>query len=850
MTGQVLGHYRVLEKIGAGGMGEVFRARDERLGRDVALKLVRPASSDNPDHLRRFEQEARAAAALNHPNIVAIYDVGFHNGAPYIVSELLEGQTLRRRLSEGPIPLRQATDYALQIVHGLIAAHERGIVHRDLKPENLFLTQDGRAKILDFGVAKLQVPAESGRPAEALTTVTKSGAVIGTVAYMSPEQLRGRPVDHRSDLFTMGAILYEMLTGRRAFSGETEVDTMTAVLREEPPEINLEQTHVPSAFQEVIRHCLEKEPENRFQSAKDLAFALETLAGSPDKTRRSSVILRPKTGIVLPWAVAGLLLLAVGLLIIQLRSAPAPAQHQRLTFEQGTVYAARFSPDGQSIVYAAAWNGTPLQLFSTVGNSLLAQPLNLSEANLLAISRSNELAVLLRGTHVGHLETQNGTLARSPIAAGSPREMLGDVHWADWDPKGELAVVHHAEGHSRLEYPIGHMLYQSSGWISHIRFSPQGNLIAFMDHPGPWDDQGSVCVTDLAGNVRVLSPQWNSEDGLAWGPEGKEIWFTAVEKGNTRSLRAVNLAGKIRTLLDLPAGLTLQDVSPDGRALITLDSERMAMAAAVRGSTTETDLSWHDWSIAKDISRDGKWVLFEDASEAAGTSYSVAIRGMDGTPPVRLGEGSAGGLSSDGKWALSVSTSDPAQMTLLPIGAGQSRPVALPGLEHVHNITARFLDDGQRIIVNGNEAGRRVRCYLVELAGGKLRPITPEGTTGVMVSPDGQYVMGYENDRSVVIYPLDGGPPRRIPGLEIGFVPSQWSQDGSALYGYAYGELPSKVYKVDIANGKKTVIQQLKPGVPAGVVAVVPVVVSRDGTRFAYSYYQVDSVLYLFSGLK
>ncbi len=293
MNGRVIGHYRVLEKIGAGALGEVFRARDERLGRDVALKLIRPSSSGNADHLRRFELEARAAAALNHPNIVAIYDVGLDNGSPYIVCELLQGKTLRKRLAEGALPVRQAVEYSLQIVQGLIAAHDRRIIHRDLKPENLFVTTDGRVKILDFGVAKLQsAPEESGRTVEELTTVTKSGAVIGTVAYMSPEQLRGKAVDHRSDIFSIGAILYEMLAGRRAFRGETEVDTITAVLREDPPEIGLEQAQVPIPFQQIVRHCLEKEPEKRFQSARDLGFALETLANA--RGGRTTVLGPPK----------------------------------------------------------------------------------------------------------------------------------------------------------------------------------------------------------------------------------------------------------------------------------------------------------------------------------------------------------------------------------------------------------------------------------------------------------------------------------------------------------------------------------------------------------------------------
>ena len=312
MVGQVVGHYRILEKIGVGAMGEVFRARDERLGREVAIKIIRPSSGGNPDHLRRFAQEARAAAALNHPNIVAIYDVGSAGECPYIVSELLRGQTLRQRMAEGVIPVAPATDFALQIARGLIAAHDRRIVHRDLKPENLFLTQDGRVKILDFGVAKLQPEVESDRSVDSATTVTKSGMVVGTVAYMSPEQLRGKAVDHRSDIFSVGAIFYEMVAGRRAFRGETEVDTMTAVLREEPPEIELHDNSVPQSVRDIIGHCLEKEPENRFQSVRDLGFALETLSGMSEASSSRSVFLKRRTG-VLPWAVAGVLL-AVALL--------------------------------------------------------------------------------------------------------------------------------------------------------------------------------------------------------------------------------------------------------------------------------------------------------------------------------------------------------------------------------------------------------------------------------------------------------------------------------------------------------------------------------------------------------
>lgn len=851
MIGQRVGHYQVLEKIGVGGMGEVFRALDERLGRDVALKFIRPASSDNPDHLRRFEQEARAAAALNHPNIVAIYDVGFEGTTPYIVSELLQGKTLRQRLAEGPIPLRKASELALQVAQGLTAAHERHIVHRDLKPENLFITEDDRIKILDFGVAKLHVPPSENRGIETLTTVTKSGAVVGTVAYMSPEQLRGKPIDHRSDIFSFGSILYEMLSGRRAFQGETEVDTMTAVLREEPPSANLDQAAVPAGYQDILKHCLEKEPDDRFQSAKDLAFALQTLVGSSYfRPNRESMRLKRRNA--LPWALVAIMAVAIALLAATalLRAPTKQPVYQRLTFEAGTVYTARFASDGQSIVYSAAWNGKPVQLFSTVGDSLLSQPLELEKANLLAVSPSNELALVMDGTRNGQLETVDGTLARAPLAGGSPREILPDVRWADWDVHGQLAVVHYAEGRSRLEYPIGNLLYQSSGWISNIRLSPQGNSIAFMDHPALWDTRGVVSVVDLAGHVRTLSEEWKYEDGIAWRPDGKEIWFTAEGTGHDLNLMAVDLSGKTRTVLDLPVGITVEDIAPDGRVLVALDSRRLATAFMTLGDTRDVDLSWHDWNSVRDISRDAKSILFDDASEVTGQGYAVIMRKVDGTLPVRLGEGSSGSFSPDGKWAASISTTEAAQINLLPIGPGQLRSIKVTGLTHVHNGWARYLSDGQRLTVNGDETGHAARCYIVELSSGKATPATPDGFSCGPSSPDGHAVVGKGSNGSNLIYFLDSRPPQTIPSLNPRFNPLQWSNDGSLLYGSHAGEFPSHVYKVEIKSGKENLVQELKPGVPAGVVAVAPIVITRDGAHFAYSYNQTLSTLYVISGLR
>jgi serine/threonine protein kinase len=846
MAGQLYGHYRILEKIGAGAMGDIFRARDERLGRDVALKLIRGGASNNPDHLRRFEQEARAAAALNHPNIVAIYDVGFEGTTPYIVSELLVGKNLRERLMEGAIPLRDAVAYGVQIANGLSAAHDRHIVHRDLKPENLFLTNDGRIKILDFGVAKLLLPTEDAQNAP---TATKHGAMIGTVAYMSPEQLRTKPVDHRSDVFSLGAILYEMLTRCRAFGAENDADTITAVLREEPPESNLDDAKIPAGYRDVVRHCLEKDPGHRFQSAKDLAFALETLSGKSGGTiplsRRKS-----NAKLLLPWAFAGLLALATALLLIERRIPTVRPEYQRLTYEAGTVFAGRFAPDG-SVLYSAAWNGDGLQLFTTVGNSPQIQPLNPPDATLLAVSKANELALAMHGTHNGQLEPDHSMLADAPLAGGSPREIMADVPWADWDHDGkQLAIVHFANGRSVLEYPIGTVLYQTTGRISDIRFSPQGDKIAFMDHPADWDGRGSVCVTDLSGHVQTLSGPWASERGLAWRPDGKEIWFSAVDRGNNLNLMAVTLSRKLRMVLNTPEGITLQDIAADGRVLATVNSRRLEMALSVRGVTNDSVLSWHDWNVIKDISRDNQFVVFEDSSEAAGSKYAVARRKLDGSLPTRLGDGSAGGLSPDGKWAVSIDPDSSAKVTLLPIGPGQPRAVDAGGLERIQNGWAHFTSDGKNLLVNGNEPGHAKRCYLLSLGGGKARAVTTDGVDCGPISPDDRFLATDGPNSSTVLYPLDGGSPRPLPQTGTAFVAVQWSTDGSSLYGYHLGELPAKIYALNIATGKETELQELRPGAPAGVVKIAPVVVSRDGTHFAYSYSVVLSSLYIIKNLQ
>ncbi|HYA26261.1 MAG TPA: serine/threonine-protein kinase, partial [Terriglobales bacterium] len=413
--GEKLGPYEIQSSLGAGGMGEVYRARDSRLKRDVAVKVLPKALSSDPDRLRRFEQEALATAALNHPNILAVFDIGDNQGSPYVVSELLEGETLRDRLRTGPIPVRKALEYALQVAHGLAAAHEKGIIHRDLKPENLFLTKDGRVKILDFGLAKL-TQSEPGAHASLATVShgTEAGVVLGTAGYMSPEQVRGQSLDARSDIFSFGAILYEMLSGKRAFHGATPADTMSSILKEEPADLSATNRNISPALERIVHHCLEKNPEARFHSASDIAFDLEHLSGiSAGSARVAPVEAAPPSrrnliGLVGALALA-LMTLGVGWWFGHASTYTAPPEYKQITFRTGFVSNARFAPDG-TVVYSASWEGGDKQLYMSRENEPNARELGVKDAELLAISRKGELAIRLNSVSPGGW-TQYGTLA-------------------------------------------------------------------------------------------------------------------------------------------------------------------------------------------------------------------------------------------------------------------------------------------------------------------------------------------------------------------------------------------------------------------------------------------------------
>jgi hypothetical protein len=831
--GATLGPYEVVAPLGAGGMGEVYRTRDVRLGRQVALKLLLPDYTADTDRLRRFRVEAEAAGLLNHPNVVAVFDVGTHDGAPYVVSELLEGETLRQRLREGPLPPHKAREFALQIAQGLAAAHERGIVHRDLKPENVFLTCDGVVKLLDFGLAKL---GAEGDPLPG----SQPGVVLGTAAYMAPEQARGKRSDHRSDLFAFGAVLYEMVTGRRAFRGGSALETMSAVLREEP-EWPAPSLPVTDGLLRVARRCLEKEPSRRFPGARALVAHVEAV-GEGALPSPAVAAKGWRTASV----VAALAMAAAAGYVAGTRSSEPPTsrQLQRLTFRRGTVSAARFAPGG-SVVYSAEWEGDNDQLYAASAGSRESRALGIGPAQLLSISSAGEMALLLNPRHVrGYVYA--GTLARAPLAGGVPRELLADVQSADWSPDGsELAVVRDVDGYGRIEFPPGNVLFQTGGYPSHLRVSPDGQRVAFVDHALRSDGAGAIAVVDRAGRARTLSTGWLSIAGLAWG-SAREVWFTATREGTRRALWAVTLDGRERILQDMVGALTLHDVA-GGRVLMAAEQLRREMVSRAPGAA-ERNLSWLDWSRATHVSRDGARVLFSEQGDGGGRPPSVYYRGLDGSPAVRLGEGIATEFSPDGQWALVVQPGSPAQLALLPVGPGRPREVTTDAINHQW---ATWMPDGRAVVFSGNQPGHGVRLYLQPIDGAAPRPLTPEGV-GIAwhpVSPDGRVVAAVAADGRVTLFPIEGGQPRVVAGAEAGERPIRFTSDGSALLVFREGELPSAVHAIGLDGGRRQLLRRLMPQDAAGVTQIHPTYMAADGGSYLYSYRRVLSDLYLAEGV-
>ncbi|MGA9566484.1 MAG: serine/threonine-protein kinase [Candidatus Korobacteraceae bacterium] len=850
-----LGPYEIVALIGAGGMGEVYRARDLRLGRDVAVKVLPASFASDPDRLRRFEQEARAIAALNDPNIVGVYDIGQEGGTPYLVSELLEGESLRAVLARGPLSHRKAIDYSIQIAHGLAAAHGKGIAHRDLKPDNIFVTREGRVKILDFGLAKTidkgghDATMTSGNPA------TGVGTVVGTAGYMSPEQVRGATVDCRTDIFSFGTVLYEMLTGVKAFKRDTTAETMTAILHDDPPENPPDGRPLPPALDRIVHHCLEKAPEQRFQSARDLAFDLESITSMTSSGGLSAAKVKErKTRTSLIGAAAALVLLAglAGWLLASARHAPTGAQFHQVTYRRGTPGTARFTPDGQNVIYTAAWEAAEPELYSVPADGVGGHPMGIKDARLLAVSSKGELAVALSPQARTTLLAP-GNLART-TGNSAPKPEIENIQAADFTPDGSaLAIVRFVptDFMCQLEYPIGKVLLRER-LIDDLRFSPNGKYLAFIAHTNPSDDRGTVTILRSTGEKVAASPLYESSQGLAWSVNGDEVWSSSpLESGE---IHALSLSGKTRDPLAMPGRIHLRDISPKGQLLVGQGIARRGIVVSSNKGESLRDLSWLDFSYLRDISDDGKMILFEEEGSST-SNYTVYVRDADGSPAVPIGEGYAGALSRDKKWALAIKLTEPNhEIWLLPIGPGEPRRIN-PSTLIPAAILPQFLSDGKRIIYSANEAGHLPRVWLQDLNGGDPRPVSPEGMLSRNVSPDDKWVQVNVREGSTgkvkqALLSIDDGKTVEIKGWKPGELALGWTSDGQ-LYVSSPDTTGAgvKVEKLNPHTGARTAWRTLATA-PIGGVIPDPPIITPDGNTYGFDYRVRLSDLYTVSGVR
>jgi eukaryotic-like serine/threonine-protein kinase len=871
--------YEIVSALGAGAMGEVWKARDLKLGRDIALKILPAELAESAERRRRFEKEARTVSALNHPNIVAVYDVGTDEDVSYIAMEYISGKTLREICRQGPLPAKRLLEIAIQIAQGIARAHAAGVVHRDLKPENVMVTADGVVKILDFGLAKLiRMPFETGAAGDTATASvgTEPGVLLGTYAYMSPEQASGQPVDFRSDQFSLGSLLYEMATGKKAFQKGSAVDTLSAIVHEELEPAGRANERVPAPLAWIIERCLSKSPGSRYASTEDLARELSVLRehlsdlSSAPGVRVDDLRPRPHW---LRWSFAAAALAAVAGTYwfaqrVERAQTPTP-RFRQITFRQEGISRARFAPDGQTIVYSACREGSPVRLFMMRVGSPEVRQLDLPTAEILSISPTGEMGILLaRNSGLAQRRPHNfntlrdprllyGTVARVPIEGGAPREVLDEGREADWAPDGQsLAAVRFTAGGDRLEYPIGKALYQAPtrSWLNHPRVSPDGKLIAFLEGPT------QLRVVDGSGTTRNLA------DGVAeisWRRSGKEIWFNKVSAGTTE-VDAVTLDGRKRRIGSVPGDFVLHDVSADGRILMASVFQSSEIFVLLPGQSRERTLGYLDRSVAVDLSRDGKTALFVEGNynaggyAAGGDQGAIYVRRTDGTGAIHLGDGVPLAFSPNADFVLAGAVAPTGAYQLVRFSVRAGEPKWIETSEITPRGRGAFFPDGKRIFFMGNASGRGPRAYVFDLEdGGPPRPISPEGTRRGILSQDGRNVCARDAEGDWYLYPTEQGDPRKVVGLAPGEEPTQWVADGRHLYVRGSDDLQSgesvlaaKIYRLDPWTGARELWKAIPPITSTTGGGIENAFFSADGKTCVYTHSRYSSDLFLAEGWK
>lgn len=844
MIGTTLSHYRILEKLGAGGMGEVFLAEDTTLDRRVAIKVLPDVFAGDPERLARFEREAKLLASLNHPNIASIYGLGQADGKRFIVMELAEGETLAKRISRGPRPVDQTLAICRQIAEGLESAHEKGIIHRDLKPSNVMISDDGKVKILDFGLAKVFQTETAAPDVTQSPTIseaaTRAGVILGTAAYMSPEQAKGKPVDTRTDIWAFGCVLFECLVGEKAFVGQTITEVVASILKVEP-DWNLLPTETPRAVRTLLRRCLQKDPARRLRHIGDASIEIEEALAQPaDRTEK----VRKTWFVPVLLSAATVLLLVAGLLMGRLTTPPSvPPQYHQLTFAGERLSSARFAPDQRTVVYSSARaGGIASELFSVAPHSVASSSLGLKDTDVAAISPAGEMLVIQQCRQLFGFASV-GVLARAPLTGAAPRPILSDVQDADWGPGNQIAVSRFVSGRYRLEYPAGHVLYESSGYVSHVRVSSKGDLVAFADHPVLGDNGGTIAIVDSSGRKRVLSTPQVAIPGLAWAPSGKEVWFSGSAVGVAVSLKSVDLSGHERVVARGPGNMVICDVSSDGHALLIHESGRLVAMALGPGQTQEHDLTVVDFTVVNAISPDGRLALLEEEGTGSSPNYDIYLRPTDGSAPVRLGEGHGYDFSPDMKWVLA---SVRGQLFLVPVGPGEPQQITHDSIDHAE---ARFLPGGKGVVFTGVEPGHKPRIYTQTIGAGTPRAISPEGVRGKVPTADGRFVFGFSD--VVALYPVDGqGAPRALHGMYPGDHIAAIPADGRSVLVASSAIISLDVFRVDLASSRRELVKKIRPADPAGLFMQPNGSFTPDGKYYAYFFALGLSELYAVDGLR